>query len=243
MTPHLGIILFARMSSSRLPGKMLLPLGPTTLFERVVARARTLGFPILLATSSDRSDDPLCDAATGLGVSAFRGSLDDVLGRACDAARAAGFDAFARLCGDRPFLPLDDTRRGLALMQERLQRSEPCDLVTNNLPRPVPPGLTMEVIRTGALELVRAQPGPTEGREHLTLGLQTRGSGYTVVELPTSLQDLPRIHLAVDTEADRLRLGRLIEENPPVDLCEHLAIRALQPSSRPAAGARPAGPA
>lgn len=227
MTPRLGIILFARMSSSRLPGKMLLPLGPTTLFERIVARARVLAHPILLATSSDRSDDPLCEAARQLGVPTFRGSLDDVLGRACEAARTAGFDAFARLCGDRPFLPLDDTRRGLSLMYERLRRAEPCDLVTNARTRPVPPGLTTEVIRTGALERVHAEARSPEEREHLTLGLLKPGSGYAVEELPSGLQDLPRVPLAVDTETDRVRLGRLIEENPAVDLCERVAIRAL----------------
>lgn len=234
MTPRLGIILFARMSSSRLPGKMLLPLGPTTLFERVVARARLLAHPILLATSSDGADDPLCDAATGLGVPTFRGSLDDVLGRACEAARAAGFDAFARLCGDRPFLPLDDTRRGLSLMRERLLRGEPCDLVTNARPRSVPPGLTMEVIRTAALARLHAAARSPDEREHLTSGFLSRDLEYSVVELPSALQAFPRIQMAVDTESDRVRLGRLIAEQPAADLCEQVAIRALM-AAAPAA--------
>jgi spore coat polysaccharide biosynthesis protein SpsF len=236
MTPRLGIILFARMSSSRLPGKMLRPLGPTTLFERVVARARTLGFPLVLATSSDRSDDPLDVAATRLEVPVFRGSLDDVLGRACHAARSAGFDAFARLCGDRPFLPLDDTRRGMALMNDRLRRGEACDLVTNARPRPVPPGLTMEVIRTAALEHLRNHPPSPESREHVTTGLLASGGGYAVAEIRSPLQDFPPITLAVDTEADRVRLARLVEANPRVDLCEQVAIRTLMqvPRTTPA---------
>ena len=227
MTARIGIILFARMSSSRLPGKMLRPLGPTTLFERVVARARTLGSPLVLATSSDRSDDPLDAAANRLEVPVFRGSLDDVLGRACDAARFAGFDAFARLCGDRPFLPLYDTRRGLALMDERLRRGEACDLVTNARPRPVPPGLTMEVIRTAALEHLRTHAPSPESREHVTTGLLASGGGYAVTEIRSPLQDFPPIPLAIDTEDDLVRLGRFIEANPRVDLCEQVAIRVL----------------
>jgi spore coat polysaccharide biosynthesis protein SpsF len=227
MTPRIGMLLFARMSSRRLPGKMLLPLGPTTLLERVVARARTLAHPIVLATSVDASDDPLCDAASALGVPVFRGSLSDVLGRACAAARSAGFDAFARLCGDRPFLPLDDTRRGMALMQVRLERAEACDLVTNAHTRKVPPGLTMEVVRTEALERAHANATSPDEHEHVTTAFYADGSGYAVEEVPSALQGLARVSLAVDDEADRQRLGRLIEAQPDVALCEQVAIRAL----------------
>jgi spore coat polysaccharide biosynthesis protein SpsF (cytidylyltransferase family) len=227
MTPQLGIILFARMSSSRLPGKMLMPIGPTTLLERVVARARTLPYPLVLATSSDPSDDRLCAAAEQLGVAAFRGSLDDVLDRACHAARAAGFDAFARLCGDRPFLPLADTHRGMSLMHERLARAEPCDLVTNALSSPVPPGLTMEVIRTGALERAHASARSPEEHEHVTAGFYGSGSAYAVEEIPSALRALPRVSLAVDDGADLARLARLIEARPEIDLCERIAIAEL----------------
>jgi spore coat polysaccharide biosynthesis protein SpsF len=227
MTPRLGVILFARMSSGRLPGKMLLPLGPTTLFERVVARARWLEHPLVLATSSDASDDRLCDEARRLGVPAIRGSLDDVLGRACHAAQAAGFDAFARLCGDRPFLPLDDSRRGMSLMRERLQRAEPCDLVTNALTHKVPPGLTMEVIRTGALERAHADARSPLDREHVTTCFYRADSGYVVHEIPSALRSLPQVSLAVDNEADRERLGRLIELWPDTDLCEQVAVGEL----------------
>jgi spore coat polysaccharide biosynthesis protein SpsF len=237
---RIGIILFARMSSSRLPGKMLRPLGPTSLLERVVARTRTLAYPIVLATSSAPSDDELCEEASRLGIPVFRGSLDDVLGRACAAARSAEFDAFARLCGDRPFLPLDDTRRGMALMHDRLLHAAPCDIVTNSGPRPVPSGLTMEVIRTTALERLRLQATSPEEREHVTSGFYLRGSEYSIVQLPSALHELarpgvPRLQLAVDTEDDRVQLSRVIEANPAVDLCERVAIRALLQQSLPAA--------
>jgi spore coat polysaccharide biosynthesis protein SpsF len=187
----------------------------------------------VLATSSDPSDDRLCEEAMRLGVDAFRGDLGDVLGRACHAARAAGFDAFARLCGDRPFLPLDDTRRGMALMHARLVRAEPCDLVTNALSRPVPPGLTMEVIRTRALEHAHANARSPEEHEHVTAAFYGSGCAYAVEEIPSALRALPRVSLAVDDEADRVRLGRLIESRPEIDLCERIAIEELVSAAPP----------
>jgi len=150
-----------------------------------------------------------------------------VLGRACHAARASGFDAFARLCGDRPFLPLDDTRRGMSIMQACLERAEPCDLVTNALSCPVPPGLTMEVVRTRALEHAHGNARSPEEHEHVTAGFYRSGCAYVVVEIPSMLRVLPRVSLAVDDEADRVRLGRLIQARPEIDLSERIAIEEL----------------
>jgi spore coat polysaccharide biosynthesis protein SpsF len=225
MTPRLGIILFARMSSSRLPEKMLQTVGPTTLLERVVARARLLDLPMVLATSTDPTDDPLCRAATELRLDLIRGSLRNVLDRACTAARAAGFDGFARLCGDRPFLPLADMRAGINVMQTLLERGQACDLVTTRLPRPVPPGLLTEIVRTAAVEHIRDHGADETECEHVTTRLYSDGDTYTVYPLTTPLQDLTGVSLAVDREEDRLRIGRVIEAHPDIGFSE---LRAAQ---------------
>ena len=224
--PTLGIVLFARMSSSRLPGKMLARIGPTTLLERVVGRARLVGVPLLLATSTDRTDDALHEAGEGLGVEVFRGSVDDVLGRACRAARSAGFDGFARLCGDRPFFPIDDMRRALGVMEESLREGVPCDLVTTRLPRPVPPGLLTEVVRTAALEEAHASATSPDEFEHVTTRFYARPGDYRIHALPTPLQDLVGVSLTVDTESDRVRIGALIDACP--DIAESAWSAALR---------------
>lgn len=228
MEPRLGIILFARMSSRRLPGKMLRPVGPTSLLERVVSRARLLEHPLLLATTSDPADDVLCEAAGRLGLEVFRGSVDDVLDRACRAARLAGFAAFARLCGDRPFLPLDDMREGLAIMRRGLAAGDACDLVTTALPRHAPAGLLTEVVRTESLERARMRAGTPADREHVTAALYADPGGYAIHPLPTPLHEFSDVRLAVDTEDDRVRLSRLIERHPDVGFPESLAARAAR---------------
>jgi spore coat polysaccharide biosynthesis protein SpsF len=228
MSPSLGIILFARMSSARLPGKSLMPLGPTTLFERVVARARCLDRPMVLATSTDPSDDALCEASRAIGLPVFRGALDDVLDRACVAARVAGFAAFARLCGDRPFLPLEDMRRGLAIMQDSLTTGSLLDLVTSGLPQPVPAGLLTEIIRTESLERVRNETHHPDDREHVTSRFYAHQNSFAIHHLRTPLQAVADVHMSVDTELDRMLLGRVIDAYPDVAISEARAVDLLR---------------
>lgn len=234
--PSIGTIIFARMSSSRLPGKMLLPLGPTTLFDRVVARARLLNLELLLATSDQNSDDALVQRAGELDLSVFRGSLDDVLGRALAAAKHAGFDAFCRLCGDRPFMPLDDMQRGINVMRQSFTNGDPLDLVTTHLPSPVPAGLLTEVIRTQTLAGIHESTTTAEQREHVSTAFYENPEEYRIHRLETRLRDLGSAHLSVDTERDQRLIARIIEENPAPNFSEREAAAAWQKlaESRPA---------
>ncbi len=225
--PRIGIIIFARMSSSRLPGKMLRPLGPTTLFDRVVERAHLLDHDMMLATSDQESDDPLVARAKDLNLPVFRGSLDDVLGRAVAAARHAGFDAFCRLCGDRPFMPLDDMQRGMEVMRQSFKQGKPLDLVTTHLPEPVPKGLLTEIIRTETLTGVGKGATTNEQQEHVTTAFYERPSRFRIHELETDLRQLGDVHLSVDTEHDQQAISRVIEQHPALNLPEWKAAEAL----------------
>jgi spore coat polysaccharide biosynthesis protein SpsF len=225
--PSLGIVIFARMSSSRLPGKMLRPLGPTTLFDRVVERARLLDYELLLATSDQESDDPLVHRASELELSVFRGSLDDVLGRAVGAARHAGFEAFSRLCGDRPLMPLDDMKRGLELMRQSLVQGRPLDLVTTQLPEPAPKGLSTEIIRTGALEQLNAVASRPKEREHVTTGFYSAPSKYRIHALETHHRAFSDLSFAIDEPQDMDVIGRLIEQEPDPGLSVTQAARLI----------------
>nr|MBA3405917.1 hypothetical protein [Gemmatimonadaceae bacterium] len=73
----------ARTLSSRLPGKVLAPIGDVTMIERMIRQlrgAKTLD-EIVIATSDDGSDDELAGMLAAVGVKVFRGDLEDVLGR------------------------------------------------------------------------------------------------------------------------------------------------------------------
>ena len=97
-------IVQARMSSSRLPSKVLADIGGKPLLHHLFRRirgARTLD-DLVLATSNDRSDDPVRQFAKEEGVSCYSGSLDDVLDRYYQAAVQHNADVIVRLTGDCP---------------------------------------------------------------------------------------------------------------------------------------------
>ncbi len=103
--PRVVAILQARMSSSRLPGKVLKPLvGQPMILRQIerLRRARALE-GIVVATSTEASDDVLCQVCAAAGVEVVRGDLEDVLDRYRQAARALGDPAHVvRLTADCP---------------------------------------------------------------------------------------------------------------------------------------------
>ena len=214
LEPRMGIIIFARMSSSRLPGKMLLPLGPTTLFDRIIDRARLLDTEMLLATSDQEGDDLLVERANEIDLPVFRGSLDNVLGRAVGAANHAEFDAFCRLCGDRPFMPLDDMARGIEIMRDSFARGNPFDLVTTHLPASAPKGLCTEIVRTTALSDLREKSTTAAEREHVTTGFYSAPDKYRICALETAHRDYSSLNFSVDEAEDLELMSQAIAAHP-----------------------------
>src|ERR1700736_6787939 len=96
----------ARMSSSRLPGKVLLPVLGEPLLAHLVRRAQAVPSlnGIVLATTTNKGDDMLAELATELGIGCFRGSEHDVLGRVLAAASASSADLIVELTGDNPVI-------------------------------------------------------------------------------------------------------------------------------------------
>ena len=102
-------ILQARMTSSRLPGKVMKPILGMPMIGRHIERLNRCDSldRIVVATSKDASDDGLAAYCEGLGVRVFRGSLDDVLGRFQGAATVYGAEHVVRLTADCPLADPD----------------------------------------------------------------------------------------------------------------------------------------
>jgi len=99
-------IIQARMSSSRLPGKVLLDIAGAPMLARVVTRtARAMSVnQVLLATTTDASDDPVAACCDSMGVPYTRGSLHDVLDRYYQAASQYKADVVVRITADCPVI-------------------------------------------------------------------------------------------------------------------------------------------
>jgi spore coat polysaccharide biosynthesis protein SpsF (cytidylyltransferase family) len=158
-------IVQARMSSTRLPGKVLQPIiGKPMLslqLERI-SRSRLITH-ICVATSTDSSDDAIADLCRDLDIDYFRGSLSDVLDRFYQASQKYTSDLLVRLTGDCPLCDPEviDTVTERAL-------SGPFDYVSNCLRRTYPVGLDTEVFTPEALETVHREARLPSEREHVT---------------------------------------------------------------------------
>jgi len=159
-------ILQARMTSTRLPGKVLAPvLGRPVLGRQVERLERSQRLDrIILATTDEAIDDPVADYALELGLGLARGSRDDVLSRfllALDQVPEA--TALVRLTAD---CPLADWRVIDAVIDQHLNTG--ADYTRNTLVRTFPHGLDAEVMKPEVLRRAGAEATTRHEREHVT---------------------------------------------------------------------------
>ncbi|MFY0592607.1 cytidylyltransferase domain-containing protein [Roseivirga sp.] len=103
------IIIQARLSSTRLPGKVLKRVyGDKTLLDIQIEKVRRLNLPFVLATTTNEADDPLVSWGDANDVNVFRGAEDNVLQRFIDCAEEYDAKHLIRICSDNPFLQLDE---------------------------------------------------------------------------------------------------------------------------------------
>lgn len=174
-------VLQARMSSSRLPGKVLKPLagGPMVLrqIERVRRAARI--DRLVVATSREASDDVLATTLEAAGVEVFRGPLDDVLARFLGALAAWPADHLVRLTAD---CPLIDPGLIDATIARHLESG--ADYTANRVAEAgYPKGQDVEVITAAALRRAGASAATPEEREHVTWGVWNHPELYRIERL------------------------------------------------------------
>jgi spore coat polysaccharide biosynthesis protein SpsF len=170
-------VLQARMSSTRLPGKVLMPLAGAPMIVRQierVARSRRID-KLVVATSEHAGDDGLARVVRREGVAVFRGSLDDVQARFIGALDEFGpADHVVRLTAD---CPLADPQ----VIDATIDRvvSARADYGSNTPPhRTFPQGLDVEVMTAGALRSAALRATTPEEREHVTWTLHRRPDAY-----------------------------------------------------------------
>lgn len=118
MPGKIGIIVQARMGSSRLPGKSLKKIGEKPLIWYVIKRLEQLKLPVIIATSTDPSDDILVNYLKEQDFLFYRGSLNNVLQRYIDTAEAFDLKKIIRVTGDNPLVDVDYLLDSLPLFNE-----------------------------------------------------------------------------------------------------------------------------
>lgn len=221
----------ARMRSSRLPGKVLLPVLGRPMLELMIERLRKVPQldAICIATTEDASCDPIVELAGRIGVGCYRGSEDDVLDRVLQAARWMQADLIVETTGDCPLIDPATTSRVIETFL-----SNDVDYCSNVLDGLYLQGTDVQVFPFTVLEEVsRLTDDPTD-REHVSIYIYEHPELFRLLNLPTNLPpEAADLRLTVDTPED-FKLIQLIYEalyptNPHFGINDILELFRQQP--------------
>ena len=222
----------ARTSSTRLPAKVLLPIGGLPLAVLCAKRASNTGLRVLVATSSDSSDDLLVSHLKAHNIKYARGSLNDVLNRFARALSPySDHSLIFRLTADNPF----PDGQLLDEMVEAYNRSNAEYLMCDGPKSHVPHGICAELFRLGHLREANRNATSKYDREHVTPYIR-RNRKVTVFEASTPLH--PYLRSTIDIIEDYFDVVKSFEafKDPAAatlqDLSEQLSRQEFQPESQ-----------
>lgn len=196
-----GVVIQARMASTRLPGKVLCNIAGRPLIGHVLGRLAELSHPVRLvvATSSESVDDEIARYCTEHGVRCFRGSEEDVLGRYLACTEANGFDHVVRLTADNPFTDMTELDR---LIDLHLHDGNDYTHAFGALPV----GVGAEIFTRDALTRSAREGQAPNHREHVNEYIEEHRERFKIgrLEIPAT-KVAPELRLTVDTPLDYAR--------------------------------------
>lgn len=196
----------ARMTSTRLPGKVLREVAGRTLLEwhlLRLRRSRRLD-RVVVATTVNASDDPIEELCARLGVPVYRGDEHDVLSRYAGAAAAHDAATVVRITSDCPLIDPDEIDRLIEVFIR-----EEAAYASNAHVRRFPRGLDAEVMSRAALETAQRDARERPDREHVTLYLRRQPWLFPHASV-VGETDCSQHRWTVDTPADLELVSRLI---------------------------------
>ena len=199
----IAAIIQARISSTRLPGKVLkeLPFNSgITCLEQVIRRLKKSKKidDIVIATTEDKEDNEIVDIAKKEDVKYFRGSKENVLSRYYFAAKKNNIDVVVRITSDCPCIDVDITDLTIDAHINKV-----ADYTSNSLTRTYPHGLDVEVFNFNALEEAYKNATKYYEKEHVTPYIYRNPQKFkiNIVKAPKELY-ASDIRITLDTEED-----------------------------------------
>ena len=215
--PRVVAIVQARMSSTRLPGKVLASVGGSPMLQRQIDQLRAIEGvdQLIIATSNHPTDDVLAKTFDNSGISVYRGDLHDVLARYADAARQFHADVIVRLTADCPLHTPDTVAEVL-----RAFLSSGADYMSNVEPYTRPDGLDVEVFTLAALDDAAKNATDLKDREHVTPYLR-RSPTLNRVYFQHSPPHRSGLRWTVDTEEDLSHVRKIWERLDAIGPAPH----------------------
>ena len=231
-----GAIIQARMSSKRLPGKVLkeLPYGSgISSLEQIVYRLQQVESiqEVIVATSTDKEDNAIVQMAVSKGINVFTGSLDNVLERFYLAAKTFNLDHVVRITGDCPCIDP-------AIIEDTIQRhlQENADFTTlGALKRTFPVGMDAAVIKIQVLEEAYQNADKDFEKEHVTPYIfKSHPDKFKILSIEASEEITdPTFRITMDTPQDHALICTIYDDlytkNPSFGLREIFSLMEQKP--------------
>jgi len=196
----IGCIIEARMTSSRLPGKVLKDIHGKPAILRQIERIQNSRYidTIIVATTVNSQDDELVKILEKENILYYRGSEEDVLGRVADTARHFNLDIMVEITGDCPLVDIYESDKVIERFLEGGM-----DLASNNLICTYPIGMDTIVMSNQVLQLSASQASDPVHREHVCLYLYEHPYDFIFanIEAPPFLRD-PGLRMTLDEPED-----------------------------------------
>lgn len=206
----------ARMTSSRLPGKVLLEANGKPMLGHLIARLKKVPSlnEIVLATTTNAQDDVLVNFAKEQGIQFFRGSEEDVMARVIGAAESVNADIVVEITGDCPIIDPQIVEQTVQMFLHNC-----CDYASNVQVRSYPVGMDTQVFRLSTLRRSFDMTKDRLDREHVTRHIRMHPEMFSQVHLVSS-PDMywPDLGLTLDERADYELLRKIIEYFSPDEL-------------------------
>ena len=200
---NVGIIIQARVGSSRLPGKVLMPFKKTNLLGWIIRRVSSQNLPIIVATTQKKQDDEIAKFCSKININCFRGNESDLVDRYYNCAIKYNLKTIVRLTADNPFPDLEKFKD--AIFYHLNNRKD----YSNNLGI-FPKGSGIEIYSIEALKKLNNLNLTFFQREHVNEYIFAHKEQFNInIAEVTDLNNL--INFSIDTKDDYLKISSLAE--------------------------------
>ncbi len=196
----------ARLTSKRLPKKVLKKIDNKNLIEIIYKKLLKIfnKKKIFVITSNHISDDKIFNFCNKKKINVFRGSLNNVFSRAQKLGNSLKVDGILRINGDSPLIVNSEIKKALKIF-----KTKKYDLVTNIFPRSFPVGMSIEIIKTKALNIAANKIYKKDDKEHLTKYFYRNYKNFKIFNIKKK-KNYSKIHLAIDTLEDFKKIKKII---------------------------------
>jgi spore coat polysaccharide biosynthesis protein SpsF len=211
--PRISIITQARMTSTRLPGKILRMAAGKSMLQHHIDRLKKSGFTLVVATTTNEADDAVEIFANEQHLNCFRGDEHDVLGRFYDANKQFPADIIVRVTSDCPLIDSALIQQGIDLY---IQLNDDKCYVSNCFPRTYARGFDFEIFSAALLTEAHQHATSVHDREHVTPYMRTHHAAQ--MHNIAQARDNSAMRLTLDTPEDLQLLMHMLEETPALQL-------------------------